>query len=196
MVETCDSHLYGKREVEERNARKGLFCFVCNKNMCKKCAFDEGFVCCNSFGVVCCVENSRLCHWDCNTCERTYCRGCFEGHAMRMCTACKQLAKYEDCATVLDECSHCGDKAFDHDDTAHNTELYCYEDLLDDDGKYVTIMLYYGGEDSTVADDDDNDSDDGGSVDAAQLKRETEASKKEHCRLNNFLNQSMVIFGL
>jgi hypothetical protein len=95
-----------------------------------------------------------------------------------MCTACEQFTKCEDCAPVLDECPHCGDKAFDHDDTAHTEELYCYKDLSDDDGKDATVVLDDNGKDATVAKDDDNNYDDV-SVAVVQFKREAEAAKKE-----------------
>jgi hypothetical protein len=72
---------------------------------------------------VLCHENSRLCHWDCDTCDVPYCLDCFEGHAARICDSCKPPTKCQDCVDFLDECPWCGDRPLEYDDTCQKEEI-------------------------------------------------------------------------
>jgi hypothetical protein len=47
-------------------------------------------------------------------CKLSYCNGCFNGHASRMCSTYKAPTKCQDYVDVLDECPLCGGKMSDN----------------------------------------------------------------------------------
>jgi hypothetical protein len=125
MVEYCDNLMCGKYTAseEDRSGRVGSYCFTCEKHKCNQCFFEDAFVGCQDRGIVLCRENSRLCHWDCDTCDVPYCLDFFEGHAARICDSCKPPTKYQDCVSMLYECSQCGDRPSEYDDTCRQEEI-------------------------------------------------------------------------
>jgi hypothetical protein len=135
MVEYCDNLLCGNCTVSEkkRSGRVGSYCFACEKHMCNQCFFEDAFVGCQDCDIVLCRENSRLCHWDCDTCEVPYCLNFFEGHAARICDSFKAPTKCQDCVNVLDDCPRCGDRPLEYDDTCRQEDIVANMSSSDDE---------------------------------------------------------------
>jgi hypothetical protein len=123
MVEYCDN----------RSGCVGSYCFACDKHMCNTCFFEEPFVGFQDCGIVLCRGNSRLCHWDCDTCDVSYFLECFKGHAARICESCDAPAKCQYCVNVPDECPQCGYRPLEYDDTRHQEEVVVNMSSLDEE---------------------------------------------------------------
>jgi hypothetical protein len=91
--------------------------------MCNQCFFEDSFVGCKECDIVLCCENSRLCHWDCDTCDVPYCLDFFKGHAAIICDCCDAPTKCQYCVNVLNECPQCGDRLLEYDDTRRQDEI-------------------------------------------------------------------------